>query len=190
MNLETVAALVVIVTAVVTALVGSSRYLRRPRLVVFWDSENTKDLRRARSGLLCWFHVQVQNWGARPAKNCQGHLTRFEVYKDPGGFELHPDWVGSSQLQWANLNFAVSINLPGFLQSDRRHRLDFFVIPLEQQVLSLVSPVQHVGLPVQFGPGRYRATVSVEADNAQPAARRFEISFTGTHEDTEVCEVP
>lgn len=95
-----------------------------------------------------------------------------------------------SQLQWANLNFAVSVDLRGFSQSDQTYRLDLFVIQLGMPVLTLVSPAQPVGLPVRHGPGRYRATVSVAADNAQPVLGRFEIRFTGTYEDTEIHQVP
>jgi hypothetical protein len=120
-----------------------------------------------------YVRVKITNSGKRSAKNCRGFLVRFERMASTGQFELIDDGDGSIQLVWTHS--ASQARDEGFDMSPGVSRyLDVLATYEGVSWFNLQVPrPPNVWTPYLSQLGRYRFTIQVSAEEADPRTIRL-----------------
>jgi len=164
------------------------RYLRRPKLHVYFDANQTYRTRPLADlggtpGFFC--HLMVRNDGREAAKACQGRLIEVNSRGPDGKYQPHPDFVNPVVLKWANEpDFG-----PRNIDPDRPRRLDLcYTVQATPGVLEFFTHKVPTGNRTDFPPGAYRVKVRIDSENAVTVDGTFIVSYAGIWNQVQVAE--
>ncbi len=153
------------------------RLRQRPRLRIRLPDERTPDRVRLDGRPALVWGVRLENRGSERAVGCQALLERFERH-DGALWQRHPGFPVPIPLPWSGTGARPSLDLePG----GRSEELPLVGAWLDEPKLRLLTPLQiSSGILLDYPPGRYRLTVSVQGSGRAPIERRrFAVRFDG-----------
>jgi hypothetical protein len=165
------------------------KYLRRPKLHVYFDPKETFHTRRLvdlRNQQGHFIHLMVKNSGKVPALRCSAQAIRVFTVAGDGSITPHPGFLSPVLLKWAHeTDFA-----PRDIDPDLPRRLDLCVSSQPHPGLfSLMTQKTPRGTQTDFPPGTYRVTVRARAENATHADCTVELTYAGVWDKWQVREV-
>jgi hypothetical protein len=164
-------------------------HLRRPRLRIYYDPNETYLVRRVRElrgapGFFC--HLMVKNEGKVTARACHARLMKVHVQDASGDYKPHPGFINPVVLKWAHeADFE-----PRDIDRDLSKRLDLcYTVEPHPKVLRFFSHKVPSGNQTDFPPGHYLVEVRVTADNAATVDGEFLVSYSGIRDQARISDV-
>lgn len=154
------------------------KYIRRPRLHVYFDAASTYQTRDVvdaggAPGYFC--HVMVRNGGRTTARNCRGRLLDVSARNPDGSTSRAPGFLAPVFLKWAR---EPDFDPRDVEAGDRPRRLDLcFALASSPDQLRFFAPPSPSGV-LLFPPGVYTVEVQVTADNVRAGHGVFRVDFT------------
>ncbi len=160
-------------------IVKGIKYYRRPKLVVYYDANETYTTRDVLEqnntpGFFC--HVMVKNDGKEIVKNCRGRVIDIQIEDEAGNFRKHEKFSAPMVLKWAHEN---DFN-PKDIEHDLPRRLDLcFGLQVQPDNLFIFTEPKPDGNLKVYPPGRYKIKIRIDSKNAKTVDLYFIVDFKG-----------